>query len=35
MGYRTSSIYKVIERCLAALTRELVASGLLETPSDA
>jgi DNA-directed RNA polymerase specialized sigma24 family protein len=35
MGYRTSSIYKVIERCLAALTRELVASGLLEKPSDA
>jgi RNA polymerase sigma factor (sigma-70 family) len=35
MGYRTSSIYKVLERCLAALTRELVASGLLEKPRDA
>jgi len=30
LGYRTSSIYKVLERCLAALSRRLVASGLVE-----
>lgn len=30
MGYRRSSIYKVMERCMAALTTRLVASGLLE-----
>lgn len=29
MGYRSSSIYKVMERCLAALTTRLVASGLV------
>lgn len=29
MGYRRSSIYKVMERCLAALTTRLVASGLV------
>ncbi len=29
MGYRRSSIYKVIERCLAALTARLVESGLV------
>ncbi len=29
LGYRSSSIYKVMERCLAALTNRLVASGLL------
>ena len=29
MGYRRSSIYKVLERCLAALTTRLVASGLV------
>ena len=29
MGYRASSIYKVMERCLAALTTRLVASGLV------
>lgn len=28
LGYSTSSIYKVTERCLAALTRELVEAGL-------
>ncbi len=30
MGYRRSSIYKVMERCLAALTSRLVASGLVD-----
>jgi RNA polymerase sigma factor (sigma-70 family) len=29
MGYRRSSIYKVMERCLAALTTRLIASGLV------
>jgi RNA polymerase sigma factor (sigma-70 family) len=29
MGYRRSGIYKVLERCLAALTTRLVASGLV------
>ncbi len=29
LGYRRSSIYKVMERCLAALTTRLVASGLV------
>lgn len=29
MGYRRSSIYKVMERCLAALTSRLVDSGLV------
>lgn len=30
LGYSASGIYKIIERCLAALTRQLVASGLVE-----
>lgn len=30
LGYRKSSIYKVLERCLASLTRQLVAHGLVE-----
>lgn len=30
MGYRPSSIYKVLDRCLAALTRDLVDSGLID-----
>lgn len=30
LGYRTSGIYKILERCLAALTRSLVAMGLVE-----
>ena len=29
LGYRSSSIYKILERCLAALTRTLTASGLV------
>ncbi len=29
MGYRSSGIYKVLERCLAALTTRLVSSGLV------
>lgn len=29
LGYRPSGIYKVIERCLAALSRQLLASGFL------
>ena len=32
LGYRTSSIGKITTRCLAALSRELFASGLSETP---
>ena len=31
LGYRTSSIYKVLERCLSALTRKLVAYGLVDS----
>ncbi|HEY0513290.1 MAG TPA: sigma-70 family RNA polymerase sigma factor [Thermoanaerobaculia bacterium] len=32
LGYRESSIGKVTTRCLAALSRELLASGLVEEP---
>jgi RNA polymerase sigma factor (sigma-70 family) len=37
MGYRASSIRKVASRCLAALTRQLIAVGYLEqkSPEDA
>lgn len=36
LGYRTSSIGKITHRCLAALSRELLAAGLaLEEPEDA
>lgn len=36
LGYRTSSIGKITNRCLAALSRELLAAGLiLEEPEDA
>lgn len=34
LGYKTSSIYKVTERCMAALTRGMVACGLIEGESD-
>lgn len=30
LGYKTSGIYKVTERCLAALTRRMVACGIVE-----
>ncbi len=33
MGYRASSIRKVASRCLAALTRQLIAVGYFEAPS--
>lgn len=33
MGYRSSSIYKILERCLAGLTRTLVSAGILERPT--
>ncbi|MDX1382873.1 MAG: sigma-70 family RNA polymerase sigma factor [Thermoanaerobaculia bacterium] len=29
LGYRSSGIYKILERCLAALTRGLVATGFM------
>lgn len=29
LGYRSSSIYKILERCIAALSRSLTASGLV------
>jgi RNA polymerase sigma factor (sigma-70 family) len=32
LGYRSSSIYKILERCLAALSRSLTASGLAPNP---
>ncbi|MDX1502822.1 MAG: sigma-70 family RNA polymerase sigma factor [Thermoanaerobaculia bacterium] len=32
LGYKSSGIYKILERCLAALTRQLVRSGLIEEP---
>jgi RNA polymerase sigma factor (sigma-70 family) len=35
LGYRTSSIGKITTRCLAALSRELFASGLSEAPEPA
>jgi len=34
LGYKASSIYKVTERCLAALTRSMVACGLVEEGCD-
>ena len=34
LGYRASSIYKVTERCLAALTRSMVACGLAKDRSN-
>ena len=30
MGYRSSGIYKILERCLASLTRRLIAVGIVE-----
>ena len=30
MGYSASGIYKTLDRCLASLTRQLVASGLID-----
>lgn len=33
LGYRNSSIYKITERCLAGLTRKLVAAGYLKRNS--
>ena len=36
LGYRTSSIGKITNRCLAALSRELLAAGLsIEEPEEA
>lgn len=32
LGYRSSGIYKILERCLAGLTRKLVAAGMIESP---
>ncbi len=32
LGYRSSSIYKILERCLAALSRSLISSGLVAPP---
>ena len=34
LGYKASSIYKLLERCLASLTTRLVACGLVEEPDD-
>jgi RNA polymerase sigma factor (sigma-70 family) len=34
LGYKASSIYKVTERCLAALTKRMVACGLVEEGCD-
>lgn len=34
LGYRESSIGKITNRCLAALSRELLASGLIESLPD-
>jgi len=34
LGYKASGIYKVTERCLAALTRRLVACGIVEGSQD-
>lgn len=33
LGYRKSGIYKILDRCLAALSRGLVATGFMEDPS--
>lgn len=30
MGYRSSGIYKIVERCLASLTRRLIAVGIVD-----
>lgn len=32
LGYRSSGIYKILERCLAGLTRNLISIGILEHP---
>jgi DNA-directed RNA polymerase specialized sigma24 family protein len=32
-GYRPSGAYKIFERCLAALTRGLVATGFMKEPA--
>jgi RNA polymerase sigma factor (sigma-70 family) len=34
LGYKASGIYKVTERCLAALTRQMVACGIVERGQD-
>lgn len=34
LGYRASSIRKVASRCLAALNKQLIASGYLEAPQE-
>jgi RNA polymerase sigma factor (sigma-70 family) len=34
LGYRRSSIYKILERCLAGLTRRLVAVGMVAPRRD-
>ncbi|MDH3745079.1 MAG: sigma-70 family RNA polymerase sigma factor [Acidobacteriota bacterium] len=34
LGYRTTSIYKLTERCLAALSRRLLASGMATNGGD-
>lgn len=33
MGYRSSGIYKIMERCLASLTRRLIAVGFVDRES--
>ncbi len=33
MGYRSSGIYKIMERCLASLTRRLIAVGIVDRES--
>ena len=33
LGYRPSGAYKIFERCLAALTRGLVATGFVKEPA--
>lgn len=35
MGYRSSGIYKIVERCLASLTRRLIAVGIVDRGSAA
>ena len=35
LGYRSSGIYKIMERCLASLTRRLIAVGIVERERSA
>ncbi len=35
LGYRASSAYKVLQRCVASLTTQMVSCGITTKPTDA